>query len=146
MKKKFSVLILIFSFSLFITACKSNKLVEVNLVNQKEKGGEVAFLITHTDTVLMNLDHKTVNRPFTNKPIRYQLNAGEHELKLKFYTLWKSDTGENVLLKSQKVSLEINLSPNNTYEIKHKPLNNYDEAQAFEQKPEFFIKKVFMAK
>lgn len=126
-------------FSFF--ACAKTKTVKFYDEAKVEKN-EIATIIIPNDIDLSKVNTEFVNTPITNKEYELQLSKGHHTLTARYYCLWSSNSGENILLKSAKVKINIELEAGKTYRIGHKALSNFTEASAFENSPQFNINEM----
>lgn len=134
-------LLLLNLFAIFcLLACSKTKTVKL-YDEAKVAKSEIAVLIIPNDIDLTKFNDENIDTPFTSKEYELQIPKGKHTLTAKYYCLWNSNSGENILLKSSKIKISFELEAGKTYRLQHKPLNNFAEALEFEKSPQFFIKE-----
>lgn len=137
MKLRFFCLFIIFCF----LACSQKKSVKFYDETKVSKN-EIAFLLIPNDIDLSKINEEFINAPITNKEYELQIPKGHHTLTARYYCLWNTNSGENTLVKSSKVKINIDLEAGKSYQLLHKPLKNYTEALAFETSPIFYVKEL----
>lgn len=136
MKNNFYLILII----LFAISCTQSK--TVNLYDESKTNKIDTVLVSMSNDIeIMKLDDKPVSTPMTNNNLDLYIAKGEHSFTLRYYCLWKSNNGDNNLIKSKKVTISGTLEKNKTYQISHKKIVSYDDALAMEKEPIFTLKE-----
>ncbi len=125
---------------LILCSFACNKTKTVNLYDEnKVAKSDLAVVIIPNDIDISKFNDNNIDTPISSKEYELRIPKGQHTLTARYYCLWNSNSGENTLLKSAKVKINLTLEPGKTYRLTHKPLHNFAQAQEFEKSPMFNV-------
>ena len=122
----------------FFTACEQAKPVLL-FDESKVSKNDIVLLVVPNDMEIFKMDDQSVSTPMTSEGVNLYIPSGEHSFTVRYYCMWKSPSGDNNLLKSNKTTFKATVEPNKSYKISHKAIHNYDGALAMEKNPQFFL-------
>lgn len=118
-----------------MAACASNKVIDLY-----EGDAQQAGLIQSSPTVQFKyVDDDPVKSGFVGQTHTYEVGAGQRTIMVEYSDLFEVSNDEHDKVVSRPAKIAFKVEAGKTYQVSHDPQKKLEQAQAFAEKPSFWV-------